>query len=349
MGRHRLRRLTVVLCLALAGGSFPLVINAQKWWSPYSANSAKQVTAVRAVVTDALNKTIELSDQGVRPPNFTYSGHYRRPYEGFVEDQLEVILAESPKHSVWVHYSQIDKVVFLHSNDPRSAISRIAVQLENGDLLEGAASDNLIGFRGLVDSLQLGLPLESISTVQFTSFRLDGKVMDHNAAAASWQKQHSVLANKCLALLEDGGRITTAKALSIIDHYLADTAKEMISPRPLWNDYLLNGTIPISKDSGEHREFSFDSIESFVITGKLQGQLPEVMVRLWDGSTVSGGLDMLESVVQKQPGITIGQSRQIKGSLDPEDAIQWWTSYGFETVSLLPLRRISVTFLQRCS
>jgi hypothetical protein len=339
----------MLLSFAVAGGSFTPVINAQKWWSPYSVNGAKQVTALRAEIRDASNKQIKLSEQDGRPPNFTYSGQYKRPYEGFVEDQLEVILSQSPKHSAWVHYSQIDKVVFVRSNDPRASISHIAVQLENGDSLEGAASDNLIGFRGSADSLQLGLPLDRISAVQFTLFRMDGKLMDQKTAAASWQKQHAGLAYKCLARLEDGGRITTAKALSIIDHYLSDTAKEMISPRPLWNDYLLNARIPISKESGEHREFPFDSIESFVITGKLHSERPEVMVKLWDGSIVTGGLDMLESVVQRQPGITIGQSREIKGSLDPEDAIQWWTSYGFETVSLLPLRRISVTFLQRCS
>jgi hypothetical protein len=348
MPHNRLRTLIFLLCFAVAGGVFPSLINAQKWWNPYRENSGQAITAVAAVVTDTANKKIELSEQGFLPPNFTYSGQYKRPYDGFIEDQVEVILSQSPKRSAWVHYSQIDKVVFPRSNVPGNPNLHIAVQLESGESLEGAASDNLIGFRGLVDFLQFGLPLERISAVQFTSFRMEGKSMDRKSAAASWQKQHSSYAYKCPALVEDGGRITNAKVLYIVDHYLSDTARQMISPRPLWNDYLLSRSIVISKDSGEHREFPFNSLESFVITGKLHSERPEVTVKLWDGSTVSGALDMLQSVVQKQPGVTIGPSKEIKGSVDPEDALQWWTPYGFETVSLLPLRRISVTFLEKC-
>jgi hypothetical protein len=348
MHPNRFRTFVLLFFFAVIGGSFPSVINAQKWWNPYWINSAKPLTAIASVVTDTSNKKFEFSEQGIIPPNFTYSGQYKRPYDGFIEDQLEVILSHSPKRSAWVHYSQIDKVLFSRSNLPGTSNLHIAVQLEAGSSMEGMASDNLIGFRGLVDFLQFGLPLERISMVQFTSFRTEGKSMDRQSAAAAWQKQHSALSYKCPALVEDDGRITNAKVLYIVDHYLSDTARQMIYPGPLWNDYLLDKSIRISKDSGGQREFPFNSLESFVITGKLHSERPEVTVKSWDGSIVSGGLDMLQSVVQKRPGMTVGPSKEIKGSLDPEDAVQWWTPYGFETVSLLPLRRISVTFLQKC-
>jgi hypothetical protein len=337
-----------LLTLTLFIASFPVFpAHAQNWWSWEAFYIEGKLQA--ALVTDITGAKEKLpplkGDLSPIPPHSLYSpDNYEDDQVWGVSkrDQLELVLSQTPKRSLWIHYSQIKTAIFDKVEDGMG----ISVALDNGEILKGMVSKEMVGFKGSSALGELTYKIENIGSIEFLEFQAkDSKdkaiILNRQAFSSIWQKQHEKVRLKCECMILDGSTIINAKSFHIKDTAWTNQVGAFIYSKPVFRESLRLENVVVSKGAAQI-EVRLADLKSLEISGKLINNNPEVIFVKKDGTTFSGGLLMAKQWRFKEDSTEYGV-------IDEEDMLIYVKPYGWESISLIPIRQIVLKFSGACN
>jgi hypothetical protein len=254
-------------------------------------------------------------------PQFQYPDDTR-----YYENHFEVIIGTRYKRSFWVHFARIQKA-HLHKKDD---VTEIFIVTDEGRILTGLFPVNDLEISGKGKSGHVCYPISKIRTIEFGMFndgRIEGqRVMDKDSASALLEKEwDKVEVSSKTWIITDGGiSYEHAKLVNIVDCFTTRRIGYIVHSDKVFRR---------CQEPESHRFFAmrkgsttvdvhFDELAFIEITGKKVN-------------------DALELVIVKRDDKTrLNACYPI--SLEEDDMVVWKTPFGYESISILPLRRITI-------
>jgi len=283
-------------------------------------------------VSAATLDTIQVVDetglsQTLSEPRFNYS----YLHENYMSEHLQVVI--SPTKVAWVHFSQIKTAEF-----ERIGMTplNISITVQSGEVLKGRFPDDKLEIKGKRGSEEVVINVKSVRMIQIGQFSegwgAGKKILKPEEASSKWQQERKKL--RVWAVI-DGNEKVSGYSLAIQDSYDTNRSGSLIGVNAR-NKKLLNDKITLV---GERILFdmALNEIRELEFTGKkIQGK-PAVFVSKADGSVGMFVILMRTKVSYLffDEGVNIEY-----GDFDGDDFIIYHAPYGWEGISLLPLRRI---------
>jgi len=274
-------------------------------------------------------------------PRFEYSktheNYFRLMHDGHGDpDYLEVQgLVGDRRRIAWIHYSQIKTATFDQNE--------VVVTLDRGAPIRGRFPDAQLRITGKTRTGDATFNVGDVKSMEFPFFTGVGDpvsktIVSRESFAREWSEGQLRGYSDYGCLIADGARSYRAKQIWLWDSYASNyigTAVILTAfhghPWRVGNlsDYLTleRSTEKIKIDSSEMR--------SLRITGKRIGDKPEVTLERRDGKRFTLGLVMAKKMTSGQP--------DTDGAFDEDDALAFPAPYGWDGLSLAPLRTITVT------
>lgn len=299
----------------------PLILTLCTLFAP----SAVAIWPDNILITDITGQKERLSDA-----SFDYSDThlYNQHWHYF-----EIILTGSPRKSVWVHHSLIKVANF---QKVEGGI-RISVVLDNGEVLSGMFPDRWMKLQGKGDTGELTYKIADIRSIEFLQFELfkdkKRKIVDRQAAASIWKKEREK--SRTWTII-DGNTTIYAQSFIIRDSYDTNKAEATIVFGESFRDQRFFSSITVQSEASQVN-ISLDDLETIEITGRKIDDKLEVTIVKKDGKKFSAAL-----LMQKWEGRTMGRYEHDYGVVDEDDMLIWDKPYGYEGISLLPIRKITL-------
>lgn len=265
--------------------------------------------------------------QKLSVPPHTYF-EYSDSHKNSVENCFEIILPGSPRKSLWIHYSQI-KVAGFQSEKKGTKIS---LTFDDGQVLSGMFPDDRLKISGQGELGNMTYDIRKIKSIEFPQFLVgNGKaiVLDR-AAAASRLKARKVFRTWTIV---DGGTTINAEDLQLRDSYYTNSWGYLVYSGRFFRVGPLLDSIMIEVGASQ-TTVQLDDLEFIEITGRKVDDKPEVIIVKKDGKKFTGPLLMMIRSAE------YGEAEY--GNLEEDDMLIWRVPYGYEGVSLLPLRKITL-------
>jgi hypothetical protein len=254
-------------------------------------------------------------------PQFHYPDDTRH-----YENHFEVIIGTRYKRSFWVHFARIQQAHFHKKDD----VTEIFIVTDEGRILTGLFPVNDLKISGKGKSGHVCYPISKIRTIEFGMFndkRVAGqRVMHRDSASAllqtEWDKVRA--SAKTWIITDEGISYEHAKLVNIVDCFSTRRIGYIVHSDKVFRR---------CQEPESHRFFTvrkgsitvdvyFDELELIEITGKkVNDALELVMVRRDDKRRLSAAYPI---------------------SLEEDDMVVWKTSFGYEGIGILPLRRITI-------
>jgi hypothetical protein len=317
--------------------------SAQLFWSLEDVE-LNQPRPALVIVTDRAGTKHSLSTLGsglsARPPHFVYADsnwQEDRVFSVAERNQLEVVQNASPRRSIWIHYSQI-KLAFITT---AGSARRVEITLDDGQSVTGTLAPELEGFKGAGSLGEATIQIGDIRTVEFSDFESrTGNRMPRQALAAIWRTAHEKAALRCRATILDGDRRISDRSFFIRDSYRTNWAGAFVYSGPVVRTSSRLTDVMVKIGVAETKIMVSD-LAAIEISGKIVDGSPEVVLTKRDGMSIAAQL------------LTINETRyrgsDVYGPPGPEDLLAWFTPEGFESVSLIPVRRILIQFQEPCN
>ncbi|MBI2571606.1 MAG: hypothetical protein HYV63_31740 [Candidatus Schekmanbacteria bacterium] len=325
---YLLRATYLLMAIGLAMMIWPRVVAAQDFNEVHKilitdlSGKTEALTHARLVHSDA--------HENVMGDEF---GHY------FAEiGYLQVMLDGSPRRSKWIHYSGLKSAVFSRLG---SSIEIKATGEAGESTFSGSFPDPEAFLTGDGDLGEVTYPIKKVRSLEVLEYcdypehdstgKAIHRPLARSEAARRWQRRAKRPATESWTLT-DGASTTQVSRICFMDSYSTNESGNTIYFNRSWRKSSLRctgdstfGTLEL--DRGDSRvTVKVDELTLVEFTGRSLGTgkegRPEVTVQRRGGSPVTAGL--------------------VLAGLDADDALVWHSSLGYEGVSLLPLRRITL-------
>ena len=253
-------------------------------------------------------------------PQFQYPDGVR-----YYENHFEVVIGTRYKRSFWVHFARIKKAYFHKNRD----VTEILIVSDDGRILAGLFPGNGMkisakGNRGYVSYHMRNI--KSIEFTQFTARAVEGHpVFDRDSASAILQKEweKASLSASTWVVTDNGISYENAKLVNIVDCFSTNRVGYIV---------YTDRTFRRCHEPESHRVLT-------VRKGRSSADLfiDELQSIEFTGKTVSDGVELV--VVRKNHMGSF--SGVYPMSLEAGGMVVWKTPVGYESIGILPLRRIT--------
>jgi len=290
------------------------------------ATQVSAVTLETIRVTDETGVSQTLSEPTIR---------YISPYRDYMADYLPVVLSRTKV--AWMHFSQIKTAEFEEGGLLAVALS-ISITLHNGQVMKGLFPETDLYIKGKRNSQEVSLTIEDVKTIEFVQFSEgsgeDKRILNPEEASSRWKQERKRLR---VWTIVDGDEEISADSVAILDVYSTNRSGSFISfGTGNRNVSVLDEKIPLI-GARILVDMPLSDIAELEFTGKKVEGKPEVVVSTTDGSVGTFVLLMRTEVYYHLTGNDVDI---VYGDLDKDDLVIYQVPYGWEGISILPLRRI---------
>lgn len=254
--------------------------------------------------------------------------HYSETHENNMHNFFEVVVRDSPRKSVWFHFTQMRSATF----EPAKKGVKIAIIAENGETFTGIFPESRLKISGEGELGKATYDLAKIRSIEFVEFAKYEKnkeiSINQQVASQEWKKSRKAVPGAVSMTVSDGNTSIKAENLEIQDCYNTNVSGFTIYYGKSFRRGDLSNTITVQRGSSEV-EVPLKDLESFEITGKKVDNRPEVILAKKDGKKFTVGLLMR---------VFTGEKNVTYGAPEPDDMLVWNSEHGFEGISLFPLR-----------
>ncbi len=276
-------------------------------------------------VTAQILKAILITDESgmkekISDPSFSYSDD-----KCYVDQYIEINSAEPTRKGIWVHYSQIKSACFESAKDQ----IRISVTIDSGEVLRGVFPDKKMKISGKGELGHVTYDdIGKIKCIEFLNFSIwkEGKnyIVNRQEASSEWEKRKKESDKWTIV---DGNTTINTNGFAIRDCKteimpFTFVRKGMFYEQARYRKADISEIITVQRGVSKIK-LSKDDVGTIEITGRKIDDKPELIVEKKDGNKFT---------------VTL-----LIDSLDEDDMLVWQTTYGWEGITLLPLRKIILT------
>lgn len=296
-------------------------------------------------------KTISVTDttgtvESLDRPTFYYSDDHRNNFS----EHLQISLPGSPRKDYWIHYSQITKANF----QAGAGTIKVSVRLINGDLIEGIFPDSELDIKGKGILGTVEYPISKVRSIEFVKFAERGsmamRLLSLEEYATEWQ-QKRVFQSKWK--LVDGDRERAIQHFAVYDAYDTNYGcfQALFSERVIKGGKLADRRLEVMRGSTKY-ELPIEEIEQLQFTGKKIENKPEIVISKRNGLKIACTLLLRSRLMCTPPrgksmvfSIKEAEVSETHG-IENDDMILFARPFGWEGVSLLPIRPIKIARLR---
>jgi hypothetical protein len=309
----------------------------------------------RAKLVDITGHEYHILDVDLHHEDWFYPhspGHFRGHYGVYtVPGYLQIAPEKAPQRVIWIHFALISTVAFEHGDNGMVA----TVTLNDGRTLVGRTQRLRLSCK--VDGPEkLKLPskperwgivsyeVDKVKSIEFLAFsaRMADKeiIVDRMGASLAWRAERETQKASGSWTIIDGDSQIAAEGVAFIDGYY------MVWTHPL----SFRGWIRVGSDFADRLQVQKEAAEATVplkdlqrieFTGERgQGNKPNAVLTTKDGSRSAVTVLFWNRRLDHGPlrPTSIGY-----GSFDEDDMLVWHAPYGYEGISLAPLRKLTIT------
>ena len=270
-------------------------------------------------------------------PIFSYGDSHKNQNE----DYFEIVVAPSPRRIFRVHHSQVETASF----ETLDGNLRITVELATGQSLTGTFPDAEMVISGEGELDRVSLPIQEVKAMEFLRFKRRERTtewirMEPTAASSLWRERRQPGSTWTIT---DGSSVINARGFGIIDAYRTNGVLEgggfSVDYGRSWREEIRLRTINIVRGADEQTLVNLDDIQSIEVIGRHAERGLEVNIRNTNGRGSTGSWVSLVALLFYAD--RRGESE--RGDPEVDDMLVWHTEYGYEGISLFPIRRIVLT------
>ena len=269
----------------------------------------QEISLKACLLTDTTGYTEKLLD-----PTFKYPDTQYDLASVPTKDHLPIFIQDSPRRVVSVHFTQIRLATFKPQEKKGLGIR---VALDTGEVIAGSFGLALV-VAGIGElGRQVSYDASGLKSIEFQTFRVGSRDTDRREASASWKGSRKPVPRW---LVMERGTAIEAPGLSLQD--------------PGWE---FSKWVPDRRVKRSYAELTFER-------GPSTFSLPLEDLDLLELTGEQLGVTKLEAIIvpkktsaKRTVGLVLHEQIRLN-----DLGLQWQKPYGFEEVSLLPLRRIVI-------
>jgi len=278
----------------------------------------------KILITDMKDQKVEISRPWLE---------YSASHQNNIKDHFEIIVNQNPRRSFWIHHSQIQLASFVQVGKELN----VSVTLRNGKEFTGIFPDLKMKVHTKAANQSINLDVSKIKSITFLEFlakdRSLGKldVVTPKYASIRWNE----LKKKSKKwTIDDGVKNIRVGGLAILDSYETESSEAAIDIDGYPLRSIVTKNISIKSGTSQH-DLRFKDIDKIVMTGRSVEDGIEAIVTKENGDTLTGAIILR---IRKSPE---GKDFEF-GAVYKEDMLIWNTPYGYEGISILPTREITL-------